>query len=151
MRAWALLAVVLVAVLAGLAGCGGGEPKSAADVYRDRADDICRTAQDDLGAVGQPERPSEYAGYLRRSLAAVAPSLAQLKALRPPPELRALHARWISRQETNRAALQALLARIEGDADPQAAFDAAAPGINRRTDELNAIAKQIGFDVCGRS
>jgi hypothetical protein len=150
-RSSALAAVVLLAALAALAGCGGGTQKSPADAYRDRADEICTSAQKALKTVGRPERPADYAGYLRRSLAAVAPSLAQLKALRPPPALRSLHSQWIARQQTNRHALQALLARVEGQVDPQAAIDAAAPAINRGAEQLNRIAKRIGFRVCGRT
>jgi hypothetical protein len=150
-RASALAAVVVLVALATLAGCGGGSPKSPADAYRDRADEICASAQKALRTVGRPERPSDYAGYLRRSLAAVGPSLAQLKALRPPPALRSLHNQWIARQQANRQALQALLARVEGQVDPQAAIDAAAPGINRGATQLNRIAERIGFRVCGRT
>jgi hypothetical protein len=169
-------AVVGVVLLLGLlAGCGGGgssgsttaAPSTAAatttasaattpgaaavSAYRARGDAICEAADRALSGIPQPTTAAEIEPYLTRSLAAIDPALARLRALKPPPALRAGHLRYVQLQAQQRAALRGLVARIRAGADPVSAFRDAVAGINRRAALINAEARDLGFTVCGRT
>jgi hypothetical protein len=175
-RRLAAALLVLAVVTVSVAACGGGRekgsvttttatdaasapssassvsvPSAAATGYRASADGICAVAQQILATVPQPTAAGDIATYLERSLGALDPALARLRALHPPPELQALHARWVGLQAQQRAVLQRLLERVRGAANPVAVLRAAGPGLTKRTAMIDALAHQLGFTVCGRS
>jgi hypothetical protein len=165
--------VGLLVLLGLLAGCGGGGGSSApttaastaaatastatspggaaATAYRARGDAVCAAAARALARIPQPRTAAQIEPFLTRSLAAIDPALARLRALRPPPELRAGHLRYVRLQAQQRAALTTLVAGIRAGADPVTAFRRAAPGIARRAALINAQARALGFTVCGRA
>src|SRR5689334_16189254 len=111
---------MLLGVLAGCGGGGGGSSTSttaasttaaatttetastgtvpggaAVSAYRARGDAICAAADRALAGIPQPTTGAEIEPYLTRSLAAIDPALARLRALTPPPALRAGHLRYV--------------------------------------------------------
>jgi len=101
-RRASLLAVLAVSLSGALAACGGGGQRTlSANQLRTRASTICTDTSTAMDRVPLPNAPAGGGQFLRRGLLRLQPALDQLKALKPPDELRAgyAHALQLETQE----------------------------------------------------
>jgi hypothetical protein len=125
------LALPLLVAVAVLSGCGGGKAQTPAQKFADAGNAICQdTRQKSLDL--QTNQPT---GYRAKLTAVGREGQRQLKALVPPPELRATRNRFF-----------ADLAELERVANNPGERPAAVALSNR----LPAEARMLGWTVCGR-
>lgn len=69
-----------------LAGCGGGgdDTTGSSDDFTAQADAICKSVNDQVDALDQPQSESDLAGYIDSIVPISADGIDQLKGLTPP-------------------------------------------------------------------
>jgi hypothetical protein len=112
--AWA--AVVALVALA-VAGCGGSNTLSTAQLH-DRATQACNLARRRTNRIATPTLPSEGARFLSRGIAAMAPELATLKTLRPPAGVAGDYTRARAASDGEVRALRSALKGLKAGNDP---------------------------------
>ncbi len=109
------VAVGLVLVLA-LAACGSS---SLSDTQlRTSAGGICTAADRVTDQIPAPARPSDGAAYLKRGLAALAPEMTKLRALRAPSDLAAEYAVAVDAGGGEVAAVRSAIKGLKAGGDP---------------------------------
>jgi hypothetical protein len=111
--------VAAVAVLA-VAGCGTTSPSDKQ--LRAQATAICARANRLLGRIGTPSSAAAGEPFLQRGIATLKPELQQLKQLSAPSDSANVWSIAIRTLSAELAALQSTVAKIDGGADPVAAF-----------------------------
>ena len=141
-----LRAVLLLAAVAALAGCGGGT--SASD-YREQAEEICTTATREAADVPPPsDTAASVAEYGDAAAEIRERETIALDELEPPDELESAHDQLVN---ASGAIVRSLndLARAAEREDRQAAAAAAALG-DRAADQARRAAEELELPACGQ-
>ena len=88
MRRWIGIAIALAVALAA-AGCGagdGGGDRLTKEEYIAQADAICKQANEEIDALGEPATLEEIVTLAASAIEIQEESLAELRALKPPEE-----------------------------------------------------------------
>lgn len=117
-----LLAVLAVISSGALAACGGGQSTLSAAQLRTSATAICTSTSTAMDRVPLPNAPGGGGQFLRRGLLRLQPGLDELKALKPPPELRAGYARALELETQELDMIAAHERSIRGGDDVIATF-----------------------------
>jgi hypothetical protein len=134
------------AVLAGALACGE-EDRAASDYHR-QANAICAQAERRIEALQAPATPDGLERYLRRGLAIAKPYDRRLRALEPPPELRAEHLRAGRLSRRGEVLLESLLDDLESGRPSLETLGRTLPKLERTVRESNALARRMGLDEC---
>ena len=147
--------IAALGVMALLAGCGGGSDSaggsdalSAADL-RTQADAICADFNRASKAVAEPTSAAEILPYLKTILPLQQDQLRELKALKPPADLAPAYTQAMTFLTTQRAAIVAATAEIEGGASAEAVIAKVGPEIEALNAQADAEGKTLGLKVCG--
>jgi hypothetical protein len=145
----AFAAFAAVAVVAGCSGGDGGDGRLSKEEYVERADAICAEYERRLDELPEPASIRELGDVAARALPLARRGVRELKALRPPGEIRADVRRWLEPNDRNLVLLEALR-------------DAARAGKTTRVQEIaseaadneaaaDRLAKRIGLQACAES
>ncbi len=144
-----LWAAPILLVLFAAAGCGGGggggggDRLSTAD-YREKADAICKRADEDLRALKQPKSAAELDNFVDDVEPIVSNAVDDLDDLNPPKKLESAHDRWVVQNKDVLDALQELR-----DASP-ATIRQKATQFAQLSDRATRTARDdLGLDECG--
>jgi hypothetical protein len=146
-RTSAGLAVAGAAIL--IAGCGGGSDSLSAEELRSQADAICAAADEATAAIPEPTSNEDILPFLIATRDAQTGAVAELKELDPPSELEADWDRAIALQDEQLETINEAITRIEAGEDAEAVITDLSPGLERRDNELDALADDLGLTVCG--
>lgn len=145
------LAAALAPLLCALALSACGATSLSAGQLRAQAGAICARAARAVDAIPMPASPDQGAGFLARGLARLRPAAAQLRALKPPQQLRGQYDR-AARLADQEVALIARHARdIAGGGDPADAFRQLAAALAPLTTEENAYWRALEIPACVRT
>src|SRR4051812_4126963 len=113
----ALLIVVAVAAL--LAGCGGGNDQLSAADYRAQAKKICTDADRETQGVKEPTRATNAAivDYFRQLLKANERATKRFEDLDPPDELKKAHEDTLAANKAGAQEVQRLISDLEKGGD----------------------------------
>lgn len=146
-----LVMVTLVVGVSTAVGCGSSTPRAlSASEFRARAEAICAEANTAQAALAQPKTGAEVRAYLEAGYASAEAELARLKALVPPPELKADFDAAISLIGQRDATVKRVVDELKAGKDPEAAVTAAEPAITALNDRADAKALALGLTVCGK-
>lgn len=109
-------ALVTVLVVLGAGGCGSGSLSGTQ--LRSQATRACQTADGQTDRIPTPTSPDGGVAFLKRGIAALAPELVRLRALRPPSDLAQVYSTAISASSDELRALRATVRGLEADGDP---------------------------------
>jgi hypothetical protein len=131
-----------------VAGCGGGSPLSKSE-FDAKANAICAEYTKKLNAVPGPRKVNDVPAYVVLVKPYIERGVDALASLKPPASLRDTYASWMS---TQREAI------TQTDELRKAAERNDLVGVNRMIQMLkdrnrrgNALAAQLGADVCARN
>lgn len=147
-RTTAGLAVAGAAIL--IAGCGGGSDTLSAEELRSQADAICAATDEATDAIAAPTSNEEILPFLIATRDAQTGAVDDLKELEPPSELEENWNRAIALQEEQLGAINEAITRIEGGEDAEAVITDLSPDLERRDNELDQLADELGLTVCGQ-
>ncbi len=128
-----LTRILVLVLLALLAGCGGGDTRES---YVADAVEICDATTERIKALGAPESFTDTQLYARRAKDAVSDGIGDLRELTPPPELEDSFTRYLATLEQRRRQLDLIAAA----ADRNSMLDVQKAGSG--LDVLNAKARQ---------
>ena len=153
-RSPALAAALIAAALlaAAMAGCGSGDGDDRLDSAElaSRADELCRSGQQRFAAIQktEPASPREAARQTEELVGVAGAELDELRALRPPDELRSAYDSYLAA----RAAALELLEKgrdAAADRDPQR-YSKAQAELGAGAAERRRLARAVGFEVCSQ-
>jgi hypothetical protein len=141
--------LVVVALVALAAGCGGGgSDRLSRQEFAKRADALCTKYAADLKKLGQPSSFAELATFTDKAVPLAQKLIDDTKKLKPPKDEQATVDRWNAQNQKVVDAIKAL-----GDAarksDQKAARQALQLGDAANT-ESNTLGKQLGMTACTR-
>jgi hypothetical protein len=140
----ASLAVVVLTVVAGAAGCGG---QSAAERWRIKADNACLEARTAIARLGPIQGFDGIRDVARDTRPVAQRAIARLRALDPPGDLRGASAATIAALERE-LPLVDQVARAAGRRDRSAILRLAGEGRSRER-TVAAAAHRAGLKQCG--
>src|SRR5919206_937056 len=141
--------VLLVLAIAALAaGCGGGEKRLSREEYSKRADAICSKYNAKIKALGQPGSIRGLPGYVDRALPIARKGTEELRVLKPPKDEEKTANEWLDQNDSAVGALERLrdAAKHADRSGIQAALTEAAAA-NRAA---NRFARQLGLRICAQ-
>jgi len=140
--------LVVVALVALAAGCGGGSDRLSRQEFAKRADALCTKYAADLKKLGQPSSFPELASFTDKAVPLAQKLIDDTKKLKPPKDEQATVDRWNVQNQKVVDAIKAL-----GDAarksDQKAARQALQLG-DAANSESNTLGKQLGMTACTR-
>jgi hypothetical protein len=145
----AFAAFAAVAVLAGCSGGDGGDGRLSKEEYVERADAICTEYERRLNELPKPASIRELGEVAARALSLARRGVRELKALRPPGEVRADVRRWLERNDRNLMLLEAL--RDAARAGKTTRVQEIASGAADNEAAADRLAKRIGLQACAES
>ena len=141
--------VLLVLAIAALAaGCGGGEKRLSREEYSKRADAICSKYNARIKALGQPGSIRALPRYVDRALPIARKGTEELRRLEPPKDEEKTANEWLDQNDSAVGALERLrdAAKHADRTGIQAALTEAAAA-NRAA---NRFARQLGLRICAQ-
>ena len=141
-------AVVMLALAVALAGGTDRAGAAPAPVYRVAADRLCATANARLAALPVPRTSGEVRPWVGRAVTIMGASTRRIRALTPPPALRARHRAWAAALARRAATARALRDRLAAGAPPIAALEAARPRLEAQKRAGRARAAALGLRSC---
>jgi hypothetical protein len=143
--------VVPALILAALAlgGCAGGDDGPTRAGWAGEANDVCRTYERRIEALGSPTTADEAETFIRRALPLAREELAKLRAIDRPAGDDARIEQMLGAVDDGIGALDDVL-RAREAGDEAAAADATARG-RQAADRANGIARRLGATVCASS
>lgn len=140
----ALAAIALIA-----AACSSGN--LSADQYRAEADQICRSAEQAIGAPAVASDPAGAADALRTALPALERQISGLENLSPPGELAGDHDDAMALLNEQLELVSELVQRIDGDDEPPITVaQEIVPRLQGLAARSDAKARQLGLVECGQ-
>jgi hypothetical protein len=136
-------AVLLVALLPSLAGCGGGGSREG---FVNEAGEICRTSNQRVQALGTPESFTDTLLYARRAEDAVRDELEELRDLNPPAEVEDDFEAYLATLEERRQQLE-LLADA-ADRNNMADIQGIGSELETLTAKARTQARRAGLTTC---
>ncbi len=137
--------VVVLFALA-LAGCGGDDAATKADVIAD-ADKICADGNKELEAIGDPTSVEEVPDFARRSVPVVESVIDKIEALDAPEEGKADFDTFV---RSTREAVDIVRPLADADPSDEAAIQEAATKADAAGTKGEQAAKAYGFKECGK-
>jgi len=144
----ALAAALALSPLA-LSACGSDS--LSADQLRAQAGAICARAARAADAIPMPASPDRGGSFLAQGLARLRPAAAQLRALKPPQELRGQYDRAARLADQEVALIGRRARAIAGGEDPADAFRQLAAALAPLTNEENAYWRALQIPACVRT
>jgi hypothetical protein len=147
-----VLAAAALAVVSIAAGCGGGGENGGGDLltseeFVQQADGLCADANQQIGALSEPQNVQELATYAAEALSISEQTLDALGELSPPEDLQAQYDRALELlDEQNAIGRQIVDAAEEGDTARIEELSAQAEALEAETDQ---IAVDLGLQTCG--
>ena len=137
-----------LAVALGAAACGGGDDGLSRAEYIAQADAICKRSQRRLEDLGQADSVNRFVQLTERAIPILRKQFRDIDALEPPEEIAAQVHEW---HEVNTRGVEELedlpqAVRVRDRARSEALLRRAA----RHEERAAALARRIGFKVCGR-
>jgi hypothetical protein len=147
-----LAGIAILSAAALIAGCGGSDDSDrlSADELRTQADAICAEYDTATDAIAAPTDEAGAVPFLEQSRDAMRDALEQLRALEPPEDLQASWDRALALQQEQLDAAEEAISRIEGGESAEDVLDELGPQLEQRSNELSAIADELGLTVCGQ-
>jgi hypothetical protein len=153
-----IASLMIAALLAGLAGCGGGngdttsvaEGQLSKSELVDQGDAICKEASDQFAQARKdlPTTAEESATFTERLIEITETEVSQLRALDAPASLEPAMKRYLAALEANIATLrEGLAAAQQNDATGYA--EAQAKAVEGQVERLR-LAQAVGFRTCSR-
>jgi hypothetical protein len=138
--------LVVLALVAFLAACGGGQGRLSRQEFAKRADALCTRYTSDLKKLGQPKSFPELAKFTDKAVPLAQRLIDDTRKLKPPKDEQATVDRWNTENQKVVDAIKAL-----GDAartsDQVAARKALRSGDDANT-ASNTLGKQLGMSAC---
>lgn len=150
-RTRAVLAASACSIVALTGAACGGSSTLSADEFRTKADEICKTFNDQNASEPTPNSPDQVVPYLERMIPKAQDELNKLKELNPPSDLKGEFDSAVSLQQQGLELITKVKDRIKGGEDPMKVFTEASPEINRLQDESKGKAEKLGLKECGKS
>jgi hypothetical protein len=146
-RRVSVVAVSVVALAVGIAGCGGSSKSSSGMTpasYRATVNNMCATANAEVTAL--PASTNESVAGLNKILVIAKTELARIKAIAPPSSMSAGVSKWVGADEQEAADVDQILGALKAGNTSQArSLDAKATQLDSQT---NAQAKSLGLPGC---
>ena len=129
-------------------GDGSGDERLTKEEYVEQADAICTRFEERLDKLGDPRTIAELGDVAEQALPIAREGVAELRALKPPEELRATVRSWLRLNDANVRRIEALgRAARAGDEDRVQEIARAAAAAEGRAD---ALAKKLGLVACAQ-
>ena len=139
-----VVATVLVLVAA---GCGGGAPLSRSE-FAAKADAICARYTKKVDAVPAPRSMSDVPAYVVLVKPYLERGVDALASLNPPASLKSTYEAWIGTQRE--ALTQTDELRRAAERNDLVGVNRMIQMLNERNKRGNALAAQLGADVCAK-
>lgn len=139
---WALRAALPVLAPLAFTGCGNNSLSSAQ--LRNRATHICTVAARRTSTIAMPSSPHRGPQFLSRGIAAIAPEVAQLRALHGDGTF----GRAVDGTAAELAALRFTLKGLRADNDPVVAIKTLEQRLTPLQDRTNAAWRSLGIPAC---
>jgi len=134
--------LALVALVLGLASCGGSRPLSRADLVK-QANAICRQRAADIAATRKRVHTRDFATFVAAALPVADRAASKLEGLKPPKELTSAYSRWT-------AGVRAQVTQIKRALAALRAHRRVPNGEGLAAAEREAkLARQLGLTGCG--
>lgn len=145
-----LIAAALLAAVA--AGCGSGDGDERLDAAElvSRGDELCRSGQQRFAAIqkAEPANAKEAARQTGELVGVAGAELNELRALRPPDELRSAYDSYLAARA---AALELLEKGRDAAGDRDAGrYSKARASLAAGAAERRRRARAVGFEVCSQ-
>jgi hypothetical protein len=140
-RGWIALAAAALA----LAGCGGSDTSERSD-YTTKATAICREAQRNLRAVGNPGAGVGLEAFARRTAAILRREERALRALEPPQEIAADMDRALALMRQLRAKL--LVLKRQARSRSLGRIQRALVAAKELDDKGDVVLRRVGLAAC---
>jgi len=125
------------------AGCGGGGPK---EDFQKQANAICKRYNQKIEALGTPSTPADIPQLVAKGIPLIQQGVAELRALKPPQELKADYELMLD--ETEKAVPAARkLADAAAKNDAAAVQEALKEG-NAANQKSDRLATKLGLSEC---
>lgn len=134
-------------LLVGLAACGGGSDRLSADEFRERADALCKEADEAIEALDEPTSVDDADEFFAATKAEFEELISGLKDLTPPEDLEEDYLEAINLLEDQSEVLDDL-AQAVADEDDAAGQDAIERG-DEIDAELDQLGSELGLSECG--
>ncbi len=129
-----------------LAGCGSSSISAAQ--LRNRAAQVCATANHETAAIPTPHSPGASVAFLARGLAVLKPELAQLRVLSVPEKLGPVYGVSLNAFAGEVQALASAIRRLRAGADPHATIAALAHRLEPLQSEENGAWRALEIPAC---
>jgi len=147
MSAVAIVAVAAAAATAvAVAGCGSSSP--SVTQFRLEATRVCQRALTRSDQIRAPALPSGTAAFLRRGAAALAPELAELRALTPRANESGSFSAALQAAARQLSLLEATIHELDRGADPLSVIKTLQRRLAPTESAGNAAWRTLGIPVC---
>jgi hypothetical protein len=142
-------ALVALALVFALPGCGGGTGKQLTkEEYASQADAICGKYNQQTKSFANPRTLSDLAKVSDQTLPILDRAIKDLGKLRPPASEKALSDQWLTQVRNLKDDLQEIRDRAKtGDIR---AVQAVVPKAQDHNSQSNQLATQLGMSVCNK-
>jgi hypothetical protein len=141
-------ALAVGAALLLAAGCGGGGGSLSKGDYAKKADAICAKYNRKINALGSPKSLADIGPFADKALALERKGNQELRDLKPPKDEEQTAKRWTAQNDKVADAVADLSAAAKKN--NRAGIQAALRRGQAANKQANALAKQLGAQVCGR-
>jgi hypothetical protein len=146
MRRAAVIALALVVLLP---GCGGGSGKPLTkEEYASKADAICGKYNEQIKSFANPKNLSDLAKVADKTLPVLDQAISDLTKLEPPASEKALSDQWLEQGRNLKDDLQEI--RDKAKAGDIKGVQADVPKATDHNAKNNALAGQLGMSVCNK-
>jgi hypothetical protein len=150
-RVLAAAALALAAIAVGCGGGGdggdGGGDRLTQEEFVEQADALCADANQQIGALGEPQSIQELATFAAEAVSISEQTLDSLRELNPPEELQAQYDRALELlSEQNALGREVVEAAEDGDTARIEELTAQAEPLEEEADQ---IAVDLGLETCG--
>jgi hypothetical protein len=140
-----VLAVVVVALVA---GCGGGGGRLSKAEYAKQADAICTKYNAKLKALARPTGITELPAYVDRALPLARKGTGELRGLEPPKDEEQTAKEWLDQNDSVVGSMERLRdAAKKGD---RTGIQAALNEATSANQTANRLARRLGLSVCAQ-
>lgn len=137
-----------IAVVALVAGCGGGSGRLSKAEYSKRADAICTKYNAKLKALARPTSISALPAYVDKALPLARKGDDELRALEPPKDEEQSAKEWLDQNDSVVGSMERLRdAAKKGD---RAGIQTALNEASSANQTANRLARSLGLRVCAQ-